>query len=323
MRIINQNTFDKWHIPDESVQAIISSPPYWNKRIYDIPDIVIGGSEKCEHEFINECKYRKESNRKHTKRGEFKSKDTFLCKKCGAWKGQYGNEKHPDMYIQNTLLWLIEAFRVLKKDGVLFLNIGDSYFNKCKQLIPQKIAIEMCELGWILRNDIIWKKTSCVPESVSDRFSSKTESILFFSKSLLYKSFLNNVKEEMSEVSIKRYKGNFFQKKFEGTSNEKSRERILKDISEGNTAIKNPGDVWEYPASCKKLSHIAMWNEDLVKRMVLFSTEKNDTVLDPFCGSSTTIVEAEKLFRNGIGFDLGYFEDSKQRMSIIHKFFKK
>lgn len=67
MRIIKQNTFDKWPIPDESVQAIISSPPYWNKRIYDIPDIVIGGSEKCEHEFINEGKYRKESNRKCTK----------------------------------------------------------------------------------------------------------------------------------------------------------------------------------------------------------------------------------------------------------------
>jgi len=313
MQIVKQNAFDKWDLPDKSVQAIITSPPYWNKRIYDIPDIIIGGDVNCSHNFV--------------KNYSFDKKESFICNTCKAWKGQYGLEKNPEMFISHSLLWISEAYRVLKDNGIFFLNIGDSFFNKRKQLIPQKIAIEMDKSRWILRNDIIWYKKTCIPESVQDRFSNKYESILFFVKSREYKSFLNNVKEELAETSIARYKGNYFKAKFDNMPKEKSRENArknaLKKINEGDTKQKNPGDVWSFSISCQDFSHVAMWSEDLTKRMIEFSTEKNDIILDPFCGSSTTVTEAEKMFRKGIGFDLGYFFISNRRSKVIQTIFNR
>src|SRR3972149_5625472 len=84
--IYHQSVFEKWPIEDNSIQAIITSPPYWGLRKYNIPDIVIDD-----------------------------------------WKGQYGLESSYKDYIKHTLLWVKEAMRVLKDDGIFFLNIGDTY----------------------------------------------------------------------------------------------------------------------------------------------------------------------------------------------------
>lgn len=71
MKIFKQSTFDAWPLEDESVQSIIVSPPYYAKRIYNIPDIIIGGDKECVHNFD-------ENN---------------FCNLCNGWLGQYGNEK--------------------------------------------------------------------------------------------------------------------------------------------------------------------------------------------------------------------------------------
>ena len=80
---------------------------------------------------------------------------------------------------------------------------------------------------------------------------------------------------------------------------------------------KNPGDVWSITTQPSSVKHFAMWPEKLVERMIRCSTKKGDTVVDPFCGSSTTGRVAVKLERKFIGIDLGYKDIQKRRMSNI------
>jgi len=91
-------------IPDGSVHMIVTSPPYWGLRDYKLPKQVWGGSAKCKHRFAGE-----------------------RCKKCNAWRGSYGLEPQLQMYIRHTVLIVREMRRVLRSDGTLWLNVGDSY----------------------------------------------------------------------------------------------------------------------------------------------------------------------------------------------------
>ncbi len=136
-----------------------------------------------------------------------------FCLRCHAWRGVLGMEPTPQLYIQHLCGIFDQVRRVLKPTGTMFINISDSYngsghkevqFNSPKQMtnhgatsqggtsledipsksligIPARFQIEMINRGWICRNDIIWWKRSCMPESVSDRFTRDFEHIFFFS----------------------------------------------------------------------------------------------------------------------------------------------
>ena len=82
---------------------------------------------------------------------------------------------------------------------------------------------------------------------------------------------------------------------------------------------KNPGDIRSIATQPSSEKHFAMWPEKLVERMVLCSTKKGDTVLDPFCGSAITLKSAEELNREGVGLDLGYKDVQSRRLSQIQK----
>ena len=235
MKICKQNVFERWPIETESCQLIATSPPYFNLRKYHIPDIIIGGDKNCNHEFGQENKAGICGT--HVNHGSY-------CIHCNAWQGQYGLETTPfgdeHSYVEHTRLWAKEAFRVLKNNGVFFLNIADSYStvsggmaqgkygklgqnynenlgkikqpkitnvpSKCQLLIPHRVAIGLVEDGWTLRNTIIWKKENAMPESVTDRFSKKYEYVFMFSKQEKYYFDLDAVREPHKEVSIERLK---------------------------------------------------------------------------------------------------------------------
>ncbi len=240
--IIQQSTLATWQIEDKSVQAVITSPPYYALRRYQIPDVIIGGNKDCQHEWGNKkITLKHKSNETNPgKEAYFKDKgasdDTGyqFCIHCNAWQGQYGLEPTPQLYIEHTRLWAKEAWRVLKKDGVFFLNLSDSYAgsncgsndyrgrkqdekyqgqkvgkqkgypSKCQLLIPHRVAIALIDDGWILRNTIIWYSTNKMPESVTDRFSKKYEYVFMFVKQERYYFDLNSVREPHKEVSIRR-----------------------------------------------------------------------------------------------------------------------
>jgi DNA modification methylase len=131
--------FLKNDLPDESVQMVVTSPPYWGLRKYSgEQELIWGGLEGCKHEWVDNSYVRNnprepESVRRMWPRGNKGSVgrdepiDNAFCSLCGAWKGAYGLEPTPEMYVEHTIEILREVRRVLRKDGVVFWNIGDSY----------------------------------------------------------------------------------------------------------------------------------------------------------------------------------------------------
>lgn len=366
MQIYNHDVFNPWPLEDKSVQAIITSPPYFGLRKYDIPDVIIGGSPSCDHEWgdlINKKDNRGISGSNLAGRDPYKEGDARLdhghtfCSLCGAWNGQYGLEPSIELFVEHTLLWCAEAIRVLKDDGIFFLNLGDSYGGswgnygsregkqrerssefvdrkgatpsdlkppmtsapkKCKLLIPHRIAIALCDRGrWTLRNDIVWYKKNSMPESMQDRFSRRFENIFMFSKSPKYYFDLDAVREPFVYPN-KIYKVETEHYKNNNLDRNKMGSYGREKYGDAEKG-KNPGDIWEFTTQPSPFAHYAMWPEKLVERMLKCSSRPGDNVLDPFAGSGTTIRVAEQLNRHGIGFDLGYAEIQEQRLSGIQK----
>jgi len=190
-------------LPSDSVQAIVTSPPYWSLRDYGTDPEVWGGDPACDHQWIESA-----------------------CT-CGAWKGQLGLEPTPDLFVRNLVEIFREARRVLRPDGVLWLNLGDSYAGggragknpeyhqrhtmfgkttdpkhtgkfglpqkvpkglKPKDLIgiPWRVALALQADGWWLRSDVPWIKKNPMPSSVTDRPVSGHEYWFLLSKSRRY-----------------------------------------------------------------------------------------------------------------------------------------
>ncbi len=124
---------------DESVQCCVTSPPYWGLRDYKTPPQVWGGDPVCEHEWGPQVPG---SNRggsgtptDKNNRGENYGRDAARgnwCQSCGAWLGSLGLEPTPELYVEHAVTIFREVRRTLRKDGTLWLNIGDSYSNDTK-----------------------------------------------------------------------------------------------------------------------------------------------------------------------------------------------
>ena len=126
-------------LDDNSVQMCVTSPPYWGLRKYaGLPDLIWGGDPNCGHQWISQIKRGISGGKGNAYAEKLKIKgvenyletpDSFnaFCSLCGGWKGAYGLEPTPEMYVQHTIEILREIKRVLRKDGVVFWNIGDSY----------------------------------------------------------------------------------------------------------------------------------------------------------------------------------------------------
>ncbi len=196
-------------IPDNSIDCIITSPPYWGLRKYpDDANVIWDGSPNCQHEWeIEEEKHplyreglEETSPKQSSNRGSLLvSKSKFVsgfCKKCGAWFGQLGLEPSLELYIEHLLQITKELKRVLKPTGVMFWNMGDNYVGKCMAMQNYRLILRMIdEQGWILRNIIIWYKPNHMPSSVKDRFTNAYEPIFMLTKSKKYYFDLDAVRE--------------------------------------------------------------------------------------------------------------------------------
>jgi DNA modification methylase len=128
-------------LPSESVQCVITSPPYWGLRNYAGGSDIVWGDDHCEHKWVEESQGLQHENRNFamstqeevvsTKATTFIQKYDRLpavtCIKCGAWRGQLGLEPTPELYVEHLMMIFSEIKRVLKKDGSFYLNIGDTY----------------------------------------------------------------------------------------------------------------------------------------------------------------------------------------------------
>ncbi len=215
--------------------------------------------------------------------------------------GQIGQEAAPEEYITRLLEVFREVRRVLRPDGALWLNIGDSYQNKNLTGIPWALAFALRADGWYLRQDIIWHKPRCIPESVRDRCTRSHEYIFLLSKSERYFFDAGAIKEPVAESTkvrmaqdIEHQAGSFRQpNKTNGP---------LKPGGDG--VSRNKRSVWSICPAHFKGAHFAVFPEKLVEPCVLAGCPEGGTVLDPFTGSGTTGVVAKRLRRNFIGIEL-------------------
>ena len=335
-------------LPDKSVQTVITSPPYWGLRDYGTATW-IGGDPECKH--YRENKVTDSNSTGHTRHtsgiGDSIYKD--VCKICGATRqdSQIGLETTPLDYVQELCDVFDEVWRVLKDDGILWLNIGDTYSSykdskavpdslrsgdgtavpqasnrnpnalksvglKHKELvgIPWRVAFELQSRGWYLRQDIIWAKPNPMPESVRDRCTKSHEYIFMMTKQPKYFFDKEGIKEPaVTPAGTKGAKGSV-----ERSSTDKVNSRPPEYAT--YTGFRNKRDVWFVSPKPFKDAHFAVYPLELIEPCVLSGSRENDTVLDPFSGSGTTGIVALKHGRNYIGLELNpdYAKLSERRL---------
>ncbi len=313
-------------LKSESINCCVTSPPYWALRDYGTEGQIWDETEECNHEWSLETKKnpmdrggkgQHDSNGMVGKMGE-KTQTEFIsgfCSKCNAWKGSLGLEPTFDLYIKHLCDIYDEVKRVLRKDGTCWVNLGDTYLaqqesipSKCLTQIPFRFSIEMCNRGWILRNVIIWHKPNCMPSSAKDRFTVDFEYLFFFVKNKKYWF------EQQKEKTLT--KDNLVRDRDTTRLNNTPGRNRMGGLKVNNYDYKNKRTVWKIPTKPFKDAHFAVFPEGLIETPIKSGCPKGGIVLDPFMGSGTTGVVAQKLERDFIGIELNpeYIEIAKKRL---------
>ena len=322
-------------LPDESVNCCVTSPPYWGLRDYGTAEWE-GGDPECDHvQSLN--KHGGERADRNQEGYKKLYKDT--CPKCGAIRKdrQLGLEKTPEEYVSRMVEIFREVRRVLRKDGTLWLNLGDSYNShscgngnvggiegnrknkkdntanthrgnvglKDKDLvgIPWRVAFALQADGWYLRQDIIWHKPNPMPESVTDRCTKAHEYVFLMSKSAKYYYDNDAVKEESKDPESYNPRGERNPHK----STEFAGFDIQGNLHKINGKIylkRNRRSVWTVTTKPFKEAHFATFPRDLIRPMIQAGCPAGGVVLDPFMGSGTTAIEAIYQGKRYIGIDL-------------------
>ena len=331
-------------LPDESVDCCVTSPPYYGLRDYGTGEWV-GGDPNCNHKVVYK-RHTFHRNYQNTKEDENTNNTFFkkVCPICGAVREdkQIGLEETPEEYIQRLVDVFHEVKRVMKPEGTLWVNIGDSYAGNCSRVstgragygderegcfhregakekdligIPWMLAFALRSDGWYLRQDIIWAKPNPMPESVTDRCTKSHEYIFLLSKSPKYYYDNDAIAENAKPESEKRYGYEFMtgkeQQDFrpDGASNTAG----MKEF----TGKRNKRDVWRVSVSGYKDAHFATYPEELIRPCILAGCPVGGRVLDPFFGSGTTGAVATQEQRDYIGIELNpeYVKLAEKRLS--------
>jgi DNA modification methylase len=328
-------------LPSESVQCCVTSPPYYGLRDYGTGKW-IGGDPDCKHRCGNQVS---DTIAPHVAllgvRPGVKAKK---CIVCGAFRedNQIGLEETPEIYIERLVAVFGKVRRVLRVDGTLWLNIGDSYAGsgsgkggqsdekrsdnwqpeyankgktyglKPKDLIgiPWMLGFALRADGWYLRQDIIWAKPNPMPESVKDRCTRSHEHIFLLSRSAKY-YFNNTAMREKAAYDGRKDTAMKGSRKYsvEGVTGiatqpfaSRGHERWTMD--ENGEFIRNRRDVWTVSTKACGGAHFATFPPDLIRPCILAGSREGDTVLDPFFGSGTTGMVARQLGRKWMGIEL-------------------
>jgi site-specific DNA-methyltransferase (adenine-specific) len=215
---------------------------------------------------------------------------------------QIGLEDDPKKFVDELVSVFREVHRVLRDDGVLWLNLGDSYAGnnsrasnngragfgapregvfsrtgeglKPKDLvgIPWMVALALRDDGWYLRQDIIWHKPNPLPESVKDRCTKSHEYLFLLTKSPSYYFDYQAIREPA--------------------------------VGSTDDGLKNKRSVWSVPVRPYKGSHFATFPTELIRPCILAGSPPGGVVLDPFGGSGTTVAVSLEERRTGVAIEL-------------------
>ena len=230
---------------------------------------------------------------------------------------QLGMEDTPEEYVDNLVKVFREVKRVLRDDGTVWLNLGDSFLpNKQLGCIPFKVAMALQQDGWYLRQDIIWHKPNPMPESVKDRCTKAHEYIFLLSKSPKYYFDNEAIKEDSIYAPNKthekeRAKG-YYKGKWSNPEKGSRHDGSFKAIRDK----KNKRSVWKVPTKGYKEAHFATYPTALIVPCVLAGCPIDGVVLDPFAGSGTTGIVAANNSRNAVLLELSkeYIDIAERRI---------
>lgn len=248
-------------VPDDIVDAIVTSPPYFQQRDY--------GSRR-----------------------------------------QIGRERKPELYLERLVEIFRECRRALAPRGTLWVVMGDKYVDGDLLGIPWRLALALQADGWRLRADVIWHKSNAMPSSVKTRPTIDHEYVFLLTKSNDYYYDADAIREPhvtFTERSRMRGGRNHFFKR-EGTP-ERGKNQGDSNLHDGrwdqafHPRGRNKRSVWSLPLGKFRGAHFAVFPEKLVETCVQAGSPSAGLVLDPFLGSGTTALVAQRLGRAYLGID--------------------
>jgi len=182
---------------------------------------------------------------------------------------QLGLEPDSDEYVSNIADVMDEVERVLRPDGSLWLNLGDTYENKNLQQIPARVSLELQRRGWILRNRVTWEKPNPMPESVKDRLNTTTEAVFHLTPEPDYWYDLDAIREPHAESPkrpISQNDGNPVNNP--NPQGQPDSEQNLNPENLTHPAGKNPGDVFEVATKPFSDAHFAVYPSKLCEKPI-------------------------------------------------------
>ena len=348
-------------LPPESVNCVVTSPPYWGLRDYGTARWE-GGDDVCEHVVARKPPTAGSSStlgypagggvrriaEGNTYHEAYTKTAAATCPACGARRidSQIGLEPTPEAYVAELVAVFRETRRVLRADGTLWLNLGDTYAaNRSYQVagtnsgakhataqgfegsamrvpdgikpkdlvgIPWRVAFALQADGWYLRSDIIWHKPNPMPESVTDRPTKAHEYVFLLTKSARYWYDLEAVREPVSPfnegaVSVAPHG--------EHVAEMGHRKQEIRRYAEIKGA--NARTVWTIATQPFSGAHFATMPPALAERCIKAGCPEGGTVLDPFGGAGTTGLVADRLGRNAVLIELNpaYADMARKRIA--------
>ena len=306
--ILHGDVLDKLkEIETESIQCVVTSPPYWGLRDYG-SDGQLGLEETPELYVENMVNVFREIKRVLKDDGTcwLNLGDSYYG---GGWKGASLNKNSGDIQKAHKGTHCGEQIKHDPKHPII----------KTKDLvgIPWRVALALQADGWYLRQDIIWHKPNPMPESVQDRCTKAHEYIFLLTKSANYFYDADAVREPVAESSIGRLNQNIDQQvgttRANGGKKSNGNLKAVGDIEKG----RNKRSVWTITTKPYKEAHFAVFPPKIPELCIKAGSKEGDIVLDPFFGSGTTGWVAQRLGRKWIGIELNakYIKIAEKRFA--------
>ena len=232
-------------------------------------------------------------------------------------KSTYGGIA-PDKYVEWFLPITSELLRVLKPTGTFVLNIKEKVVNGERSTYVMELIIEMRKQGWYWTEEFIWHKKNSYPGKWPNRFRDAWERLLQFNKSKNFTMYQNEVMVPMGDWKKTRLKNLSDTDKIR--DNSKVGSGFGKNISNWiDRDLAYPSNVLHLATECSNKSHSAAFPEGLPEWFKKLFTQTGDMVLDPFMGSGTTNIVAQRMYRNSIGIEIipEYYEKVKSEMQPV------
>jgi site-specific DNA-methyltransferase (adenine-specific)/site-specific DNA-methyltransferase (cytosine-N4-specific) len=230
-------------------------------------------------------------------------------------KNTYGGI-HPDKYVEWFLPFSNELLRVLKPTGTFVLNIKEKVVNGERHTYVIDLIKEMKKQGWFWTEEFIWHKKNSYPGKWPNRFRDAWERLLQFNKTKQFHMYQEEVMIPIGDWAKSRLKK--LSETDKERDNSKNGSGFGKNVSNWiGRGLVYPTNVLHLATECNNKNHSAAFPDELPEWFIRLFTKENDVVLDPFMGSGTTVIVANKMGRIGLGIEIieEYYKLAKDQLS--------